>query len=62
MNMAVESYTSMGSEKALKYMETRKMADFNPIEVSCGSTYEADNSGQLRRRRRLNEDSKYTEV
>jgi len=34
MNKAVESFTTMGPEKALSYMQSLKLADFNPIEVS----------------------------
>lgn len=40
MNMAVESYTAMGSEAALQHMQSRKLADFNPIEVSLLTHHE----------------------
>lgn len=34
LNKAVESYTAMGPDKALKYLQSLKLSDFNPIEVS----------------------------
>ncbi|WVF70081.1 hypothetical protein IAT40_004868 [Kwoniella sp. CBS 6097] len=38
LNLAIASYTSMGREKALKYMRRTKLADFKPIRFSDAET------------------------
>lgn len=53
LNRAIEAYTTMGRDKALKYMQSLKLADFNPIEVSWDAQFvSSHNSGHQKKNTR----------